>query len=124
MELGWLRQLMEWQREGQSLTRLQTATDAARDHGFDTIFDKANFVFSTPWLDGLTVHDPALAAFVAERPEPDRVDLVARGLRIGLLALQDAGVTVNVDVVPGPSRVHAGVTPAWSGGVGVERRRP
>ena len=52
-------------------------------------------------IDGLTVHDPALAAFLAERPEPDRVDLVARGLRIGLLALQDAGVTVNVDVVRG-----------------------
>ena len=28
------------------------------------------------------------------------------------------------DVVPGPSRVHAGVAPAWSGGVGVERRGP
>src|SRR4029077_18593865 len=52
-------------------------------------------------VDGLTVHDPALAAFLAERPEPDRVDLVARGLRIGLLALQDAGVTVHVDVVRG-----------------------
>src|SRR3954463_5663682 len=52
-------------------------------------------------VDGLTLHDPALAAFMAERPEPDRSDLVARGLRIGLLALQDAGVTLNVDVVRG-----------------------
>src|SRR4051795_785858 len=50
-------------------------------------------------VEGLTLHDPALAAFMAERPESDRPDLVARGLRIGLLALQDAGVTVNVDVV-------------------------
>src|SRR3954468_830528 len=52
-------------------------------------------------VDGLTLHDPALAAFMAERPEPDRPDLVARAVRIGLLALQDAGVTVNVDVVRG-----------------------
>src|SRR4051795_10994922 len=52
-------------------------------------------------VDGLTLHDPSLAAFMAERPEADRPDLVARGLRIGLLALQDAGVTLNVDVVRG-----------------------
>src|SRR3954463_8541840 len=52
-------------------------------------------------VEGLTLHDPALAAFMAERPEGDRPDLVARGLRIGLLALQDAGVTLNVDVVRG-----------------------
>src|SRR3954463_5522145 len=52
-------------------------------------------------VEGLTLHDPALAAFMAERPESDRPDLVARGLRIGLLALQDAGVTLNVDVVRG-----------------------
>src|SRR3954463_10323382 len=52
-------------------------------------------------VEGLTLHDPALAAFMAERPEVDRPDLVARGLRIGLLALQDAGGTLNVDVVRG-----------------------
>lgn len=43
--------------------------------------------------------DPVLAAFVAERDEAERPALVERALRIGLLALQDAGVTVNVDVV-------------------------
>ena len=37
--------------------------------------------------------------FLAERPADDRPALVERALRIGLLALQDAGVTVNVDVV-------------------------
>src|SRR3954468_6126273 len=52
-------------------------------------------------IDRLTVEDPALAVFLAERPEDDRADLVARAVRIGLLALQDAGVTVNVDVVRG-----------------------
>src|SRR6188508_448450 len=45
--------------------------------------------------------DPALASFMAERPADDRPDLVGRAVRIGLLALQDAGVTVNVDVVRG-----------------------
>jgi len=50
-------------------------------------------------VDRLVVHDPALAAFLAERPADDRADLVERALRIGLLALQDVGVTVNVDVV-------------------------
>src|SRR4051794_26330434 len=52
-------------------------------------------------IDRLTVEDPALAVFLAGRPEDDRADLVARAVRIGLLALQDAGVTVNVDVVRG-----------------------
>jgi hypothetical protein len=50
-------------------------------------------------VDRLVVHDPALASFLAERPTDDRADLVERAVRIGLLALQDAGVTVNVDVV-------------------------
>ena len=36
---------------------------------------------------------------MTSRPAADRIDLVERAVRIGLLALQDAGVTVNVDVV-------------------------
>jgi hypothetical protein len=58
------------------------------------------------WIDGdrlviehVALADPALTAFVAERPDADRPALVERALRIGLVALQDAGVTVNVDVV-------------------------
>ncbi len=50
-------------------------------------------------IERLVVRDSALAAFLAERSAPDRADLVDRAVRIGLLALQDAGVTVNVDVV-------------------------
>jgi len=50
-------------------------------------------------VDRLTLVDPALAAFVAERPMDDRPALVERAMKIGLVALQDAGVTVNVDVV-------------------------
>ena len=50
-------------------------------------------------VERLVIRDQALAAFVAERPAQDRTDLLERAVRIGLLALQDAGVTVNVDVV-------------------------
>jgi hypothetical protein len=47
----------------------------------------------------LVVTDPGSAAFVASRPADERPALVERALRIGLTALQDAGVSVNVDVV-------------------------
>jgi hypothetical protein len=52
-------------------------------------------------VDHLELIDPSLAAHVAERDAAERPALVERALRIGLLALRDAGVTVNVDVVRG-----------------------
>ena len=52
-------------------------------------------------VERLVVRDQALASTLAERPVEDRPAIVERALRIGLLALQDAGVTVNVDVVRG-----------------------
>jgi hypothetical protein len=50
-------------------------------------------------VDRLTLSDPALAAWLAERPADELPAIVERALRIGLLALQDTAVTVNVDVV-------------------------
>ena len=50
-------------------------------------------------IDRLSLSDPTLAAYLRERPADDRGTLVERALRIGLIALQDAGVTVNVDAV-------------------------
>lgn len=50
-------------------------------------------------VERLAVTDASLAAIVAERPAMDRPSFVERALRIGLLALADAGVSVNVDVV-------------------------
>lgn len=47
----------------------------------------------------LVLTDPALAAFLAEAPEPERVAIAERALRIGLLAICNANATVNVDVV-------------------------
>ncbi|HET7168499.1 MAG TPA: hypothetical protein VFI69_04795 [Candidatus Limnocylindrales bacterium] len=50
-------------------------------------------------IDRLSLSDPTLAAFLGERAAGDRGPIVERALRIGLIALQDAGVTVNVDAV-------------------------
>ena len=50
-------------------------------------------------VERLSLADPTLAAYLRERPAGDRGPLVERALRIGLIALQDAGVTVNVDAV-------------------------
>ncbi|MGH2468217.1 MAG: hypothetical protein ACRDGL_10905, partial [Candidatus Limnocylindrales bacterium] len=50
-------------------------------------------------VERLVLADPGCVAFVAARPAEERATLVERALRIGLTALQDAGVSVNVDVV-------------------------
>ena len=50
-------------------------------------------------VERLVLVDASLAAFVGERPAEERVGLVERALKIGLTALMDAGVTVNVDAV-------------------------
>lgn len=50
-------------------------------------------------VERLSLTDPSLAAFVGERETDDRPLLLERALRIGLTALQDAGVTLDVDVV-------------------------
>jgi hypothetical protein len=50
-------------------------------------------------IERLVLRDASIAARLADRPAEDRPEIVERALRIGLLALQDAGVTVNVDIV-------------------------
>ncbi|HET9346792.1 MAG TPA: hypothetical protein VFO05_13950 [Candidatus Limnocylindrales bacterium] len=50
-------------------------------------------------IDRMVVRDPSLAAILGERSPEDRPAVVERALRIGLLALQDAGATVDVDLV-------------------------
>ena len=51
-------------------------------------------------VERLVLADPALAASLAERDPDELPALVERALRIGLLALQDAATSVDVDVVP------------------------
>jgi hypothetical protein len=50
-------------------------------------------------VERLELVDAGLARFVEETPEADRATLAERALRIGLLAICNAGVSVNVDVV-------------------------
>ena len=50
-------------------------------------------------VTGLSLHDAELAAYVCEHPEVDRPAVVERGLKVGLIALRNAGVTLNVDFV-------------------------
>ncbi len=50
-------------------------------------------------VEHLVLDDPVLAAFVKQRPPDGRAELVERALRVGLLAVQDAGTTLDVDVV-------------------------
>jgi DNA-binding transcriptional LysR family regulator len=50
-------------------------------------------------IEGLTLTDGALAAFVRETPGAEREQLVERALRIGLLTLSNAGVSMSADVV-------------------------
>jgi hypothetical protein len=50
-------------------------------------------------VEHLELVDADLARMVEEREEAERPELIERALKIGLLALRDAGVTVNVDFV-------------------------
>src|SRR6187549_1700644 len=50
-------------------------------------------------VEQLVLTDAALAASLAERSSEDRPAVVARALRIGLLAIQDAAVAMDADVV-------------------------
>jgi hypothetical protein len=50
-------------------------------------------------VTGLSLYDTELAAYVADHPEVDRPAVVERGLKVGLIALRNAGVTINVDFV-------------------------
>nr|MBA2275409.1 hypothetical protein [Chloroflexota bacterium] len=50
-------------------------------------------------VENLSLSDHSLADFVRQREAVDRPALVERALRIGLIALQDAGLTLDVDVV-------------------------
>lgn len=50
-------------------------------------------------IEHLEIADPALAAILRERPVEELPGILERAVRIGVLAIADAGVSVNVDVV-------------------------
>src|SRR3954451_23081243 len=50
-------------------------------------------------VERLVVRDPALAAVLAQREPADRPAVIERALKVGLLAIQDVAVTMDVDMV-------------------------
>ena len=107
MELGVHLPVMEFGEEGQSLTRLQRAADAARENGFAAVSANDHFLFATPWLDCFA----ALAAVV------DRTGGMAVATTISLPVLRGPVATAKalaaLDVLT-DGRVVAGVGPGSS----------
>src|SRR6266576_988536 len=50
-------------------------------------------------IERLVLRDASIAARLADRPSEDRPEIVERALKIGLTALQDATVSIDVDLV-------------------------
>lgn len=107
MDLGVHLPLMEFGGEGQSLARLQTTVDAAREGGFAAISANDHFVFSTPWLDGPT----ALAASIERSGELDLATTISLVALRGPVPL--AKTLAALDVLSG-GRLIAGLGPGSS----------
>src|SRR5690348_11670245 len=50
-------------------------------------------------IERFMLRDPALAAVLAQREPADRPAIVERALKVGLLAIQDVAVSMDVDMV-------------------------
>ena len=50
-------------------------------------------------IERFVLRDPALAAMLAQREPADRPAVIERALKVGLLAIQDVAVSIDVDVV-------------------------
>jgi hypothetical protein len=107
VELGVHLPLMEFGDEGQSLGRILSTAEAARDLGFAAVSANDHFVFQTPWLDGPT----ALAAVVDRTGAMDLATTVALVTLRGPAAL--AKTLAGLEVLAG-GRVVAGVGPGSS----------
>lgn len=107
MELAVHLPLMEFGGEGQSLSRLARAVDAAREGGLAAVSANDHFLFQTPWLDGPT----ALAAVV------DRSGAMELATTIALVTLRGpvplAKTLAALDVLS-DGRVIAGIGPGSS----------
>jgi alkanesulfonate monooxygenase SsuD/methylene tetrahydromethanopterin reductase-like flavin-dependent oxidoreductase (luciferase family) len=107
VELGVHLPVMEFGEEGQSLTRLQGAADAARENGFAAVSANDHFLFATPWLDCFA----ALATVV------DRTGDMAVATTISLPVLRGPVATAKalaaLDVLT-DGRVVAGLGPGSS----------
>jgi alkanesulfonate monooxygenase SsuD/methylene tetrahydromethanopterin reductase-like flavin-dependent oxidoreductase (luciferase family) len=107
MEAGVHLPLIDFAGEGFSFQRLAETVDAASECGFAAVSANDHFLFSTPWLDGLT----ALAAVVERSmPMPLVTTLALANLR-GPVPLAKA--LTALDVLSG-GRMIAGVGPGSS----------
>jgi alkanesulfonate monooxygenase SsuD/methylene tetrahydromethanopterin reductase-like flavin-dependent oxidoreductase (luciferase family) len=99
--------LVEFDGEGQSLSRVIDAVDAARDCGFAAVSANDHFLFSTSWLDGLT----ALAAAVPRSGEMRLATTIALAPLRGPVPLAKALAALDL---LSEGRVIAGVGPGSS----------
>src|SRR6266536_3941288 len=107
MKIGVHLPLMEFRGEGQSPARVMDAVDAARECGLAAISSNDHFVFSTPWLDGVT----ALAAAIDRSGEMTLATTISlAGLR-GPVTL--AKTLAAIDILS-EGRLIAGVGPGSS----------
>ena len=109
MKIGVHLPLMEFRGEGQSLSRVMATVDAARDCGLEAVSSNDHFVFSTPWLDGLT----ALAAAVERSGEMTLATTISLAALRGPVPL--AKTLAALDLLS-EGRVIAGVGPGSSKG--------
>jgi alkanesulfonate monooxygenase SsuD/methylene tetrahydromethanopterin reductase-like flavin-dependent oxidoreductase (luciferase family) len=107
LELGVHLPLMEFGDEGQSLSRLTRAVDAARECGFAAVSANDHFLFQAPWLDGPT----ALAAMVERSGAMELATTVALVSLRGPVPLAKALAALDV---LSDGRVIAGVGPGSS----------
>lgn len=107
MKIGVHLPLMEFRGEGQSRARVMDAVDAARECGLDAISANDHFVFSTPWLDGLT----ALAAVIERSGAMTLATTISLAALRGPVAL--AKTFAAIDILS-EGRLIAGVGPGSS----------
>jgi alkanesulfonate monooxygenase SsuD/methylene tetrahydromethanopterin reductase-like flavin-dependent oxidoreductase (luciferase family) len=98
---------MEFGSEGQSASRVIDAVDAARDCGLAAVSANDHFLFSSPWLDGLT----ALAAVAGRSGEMTLATTIALAPLRGPVPL--AKTLAALDLLSG-GRLIAGVGPGSS----------
>ena len=92
MEAGVHLPLIDFGGEGFSLHRLAATVDAARECGFAAISANDHFLFSAPWLDGLT----ALAAVAGRSGEMRLVTTVALASLRGPVPLAKALCALDI----------------------------
>jgi alkanesulfonate monooxygenase SsuD/methylene tetrahydromethanopterin reductase-like flavin-dependent oxidoreductase (luciferase family) len=107
VKLGVHLPLLEFQREGQSRSRVMDTVDAARECGLAAVSANDHFLYSNPWLDGLT----ALTAAVDRSGEMTLATTIALAPLRGPVPLAKALAALDL---LSQGRLIAGVGPGSS----------